>query len=96
MRPKTEKLMLIFMDKSAHEEHLSQPLQTNNKRFKIAITFLTGYNVSFKVTDKYNKLLFRYSITGKDGYIQITIPPGAYEIDSLNKGIERIIFVEEH
>ena len=30
-RPKTEAHMLIIMDKSAHEEHLSTPLQTNNK-----------------------------------------------------------------
>ena len=31
------------MDKFIHEEHLSQPLQTNNKQFKIAVSFLTGY-----------------------------------------------------
>ena len=30
-RPKKEKDVLIVMDKSIHEEHLSQPLQTNNK-----------------------------------------------------------------
>ena len=36
--------MLIVMDKSTHEEHYSQPIQTNNKRFKIAVTFLIGYN----------------------------------------------------
>ena len=39
------------MDKSTHEEHLSQPLQTNNKQFKIAVTFLTGYNGIFNVTN---------------------------------------------
>ena len=32
-RPKIEKHMLIVMDKSTHEEHLYQPLQTNNKQF---------------------------------------------------------------
>ena len=36
--------MLITMKYSIHEEHLSQPRQTNNKHFKIAPTFLTGYN----------------------------------------------------
>ena len=41
-RPKIEEHMLIIMDKSTHEEHLSQPLQTNNKQIKIAVTFLTG------------------------------------------------------
>ena len=43
-RSKIEEHMLIFMDKSTHEDHLSQPLQTNNKQIKIAVTFLTGYN----------------------------------------------------
>ena len=41
-RPKIEEHMLIAMDKSTHEEYLSQPLQTNNKQFKIAVTFQTG------------------------------------------------------
>ena len=40
------------MDKSLHEENLSQPLQTNIKQFKIAVTLLTGYNGIFKVTTK--------------------------------------------
>ena len=43
-RPKTEEHMLIVMDKSTHEEQLSQPLQINNKQIKIAVTFLTRYN----------------------------------------------------
>ena len=30
-RPKIEEHMLIVMDKSTHEEHLSQPLQTKKK-----------------------------------------------------------------
>ena len=40
-RPKIEEHVLIVMDKSTHEEHLFQPLKTNNKQFKIAVTFLT-------------------------------------------------------
>ena len=36
------------------------------------------------------------SITDEDGYIQITISPGAYEIESLNKEFKRIILDEEH
>ena len=31
-RPKIEEHMLIVMDNSTHEEHLSHPLQTNNKQ----------------------------------------------------------------
>ena len=50
-RPKFGEHMLIIMDKSTHEEHLSQPVQTNNKQFKIAVTFLTGFNGIFIVTD---------------------------------------------
>ena len=43
-RPKIEEHMLIVVGKSTHEEHLSQQLQTNHKQFKLAVTFLTGYN----------------------------------------------------
>ena len=64
------------MDKSAYEEHLSQPLQTNNTQFKIAVTFLTGYKGIFNITDN-NKFYFTKSITDDDGFIQITIPPAA-------------------
>ena len=84
------------MVKYAHEEHLSQPLQTNNKRFKIVVTFLTGYDGIFNITDRNNKLFFKKTITDEDGFIQITIPPGAYEIESLNNEIKRIIIDEEH
>ena len=94
-RPKIEEHMLIVMDKSTHEEHLSQPLQTNTKQFKIAVTFLTGYNGIFKVTTDNNKIYFLKSITDDD-HIQITIPPGAYEIESSNKEIKRIIIDQEH
>ena len=84
------------MDKSAHEEHLSQPLQTNHKQFKIAVTFLFGYNGIFNVADKNKKFCFLKSITDEDGYIQITILPGAYEIESLNKEYKRIFIDEGH
>ena len=93
-RSKIEEHMLIVMDKSTHEEHLSQPLQTNNKQFKIAVTFLTGYNGIFNVTNANNKFYFTKSITDDD-HIIITIPPGAYEIESLNNEIKRIIIDQE-
>ena len=84
------------MDKSIDEEHLSQTVQTNNKQFKIAVTFLTGYNGTFNVTNSNKKFYFIKSITDKDGYIQTTTPPGAYEIESLNNEIKRIIIDEGH
>ena len=76
-RPKIEEHMLIVMDKSTREEHLSHPLQTNNKQFKIAVTFLTAYNGIFNVTNANNKFYFTKSVSDEDGFIQITISPGA-------------------
>ena len=94
-RPKIEEHMLIVMDKSTHQEYLFQPLQTNNKQFKIAVTFLTGYNGIFNVTTENNKFYFLKSITDDD-HIKITIAPGAYEIESLNNEIKRIIIDQEY
>ena len=34
------------------------------------------------------------SISDEDGYIQITIPPGAYEVESLDNETKRIIIDE--
>ena len=93
-RPKIEEHMLIVMDKSTHGEHLFQPFQTNNKQFKIAVTFLTGYNGIFNVTTENNTFYFLKSITDDD-HIKITIPPGAYEIESFNNEIKRIIIDQE-
>ena len=95
-RSRIEDHKLIVMDKSYYEEHLSQSLQTNNKQFKIAVTFLTGYNDIFNLTPKKNRFYFIKSNTDEDGYIQITVRPGAYEIESLNNEIKRIIIDEEH
>ena len=95
-RPKIEEHMLVIMDKSNHEEHLFQPLQTNNKQLKIAVTFLSAYNGIFNVTNSKNNFYFTKSITDDDHYIMITIPSGAYEIESLNDEIKRIIIDDEH
>ena len=38
-RSRIEEHILIVMDKSTHEEHLSQSLQSNNKQYKIDVTF---------------------------------------------------------
>ena len=93
-RSKIEEHILIVMDKSTLEEHLSQPLQTNNKQFKLAVTFLNDYNGIFNVTNTYIKFYFLKSNTDEDGYIQITVPAGAYEIESVSKEIKRIIIDE--
>ena len=95
-RRKSEEHMLIVMDKSTHEEHCYQPLQTNNKQFKKAVTFLTSYNGIFNVSNSNNKFYFTKPLSDKDSFIQITIPPGAYELESLNNEIKRINNDEEH
>ena len=94
-RPKIEEHMLIVMDKSTHEEHLFQPLQTNNKQFEIAVTFLSAYNGIFNVTNSNSNFYFFKSISDDD-HIQISIRPGVYEIEALNNEIKRIIIDEEY
>ena len=88
--------MLVVMDKYTREEHLSQPLQTINKQFKIAITSLTAYNGVFNVTNSNIKFYFVKSFTDEDGPIQITLPLGAYEIESLNNELKRIFIDDGH
>ena len=58
-RPKIEEHILIVMDESAHTEHLYERLQTNNRKFKIAVTFLTGYNGIFKIKSKNNNFFLK-------------------------------------
>ena len=94
-RSKIEEHLLIVMDKSTHEEHLFQPLQTNNKQFKIAVTFLSAYNGIFNVTNSNNKFYFFKSISDED-HIQISIRPGVYEIEAPNDEIKRIIIDNGH
>ena len=93
-RPKIEEHMLVVLDESTHEEHLSEPVHTNNKQFGIAVTFLTGYNGIFKDTNSKNRFYFKKSIVDGGDFIQITIPQGSYEIEGLNNEIKRIIVDE--
>ena len=46
------------MDTIQHEENLQIPLQTNHRKFKVAVTFLTGYNGIFNITSKNNKFYY--------------------------------------
>ena len=93
-RPKIEEHMLIVMDQSTHEEHLFQLLQMNNKQFKIAVTFLSAYNGIFNVTNLNNKFYFKKALIDEN-LVQIRIPEGAYEIESLNNEIKRILIDKE-
>ena len=93
-RSKIEEHMIIVMDKSIHEENSSQPLQTNIKKLKIAVTLLSVYNGIFNVTTSENNLFFKKSLIDED-FIQIRIPIGAYEIESLNDEIKRTFIDEE-
>ena len=84
------------MDKSTHEEHFHQPLQTTNKQFKITVTFLTVYNGILNVTNSKSKLYFTKTITKGDDFMQITVTPGVYEIESLYNEIRRIFNDKEY
>ena len=90
-RPKIEEPMLIVMDKSTRTEHLYEPLQTNNEQYKRAVTFLSVYSGIFNITSKNHKFYFSKSIIDDNHFKHIIIPNGAYEIESLDKEIKRII-----
>ena len=92
-RPKMEEHLFIVMNKSTHEEHLAQTLQTNNKQFKITVTFSTGYNGIFIITSKNNKFYF---IKPANELVMNTIPHGPYELGSPDLEIKRIIIEEGH
>ena len=62
---KIEEHLLIVMDESTHEAHLAQPLQTNKKQFKIAVTFLSAYNGSFNVTNSNKSFISRNHLLKK-------------------------------
>ena len=94
-RPKIEEHILIVTDKSTHEEHLIQPVQTNSKQLKIAITYLTGYNGIFNVTDKKKEFYFTKSNNDEENR-EKSISPGAYEKESLDWEIKRIIIERGH
>ena len=94
-RPKIEEHMLIIMDKSTHEDYLIQQLQTNNKQFKIAITFLSAYNGIFNVTNSNIKFYSKKKLIDEE-FIQFRIPEGAYEIESLDDEMKRINIEKEH
>ena len=94
-KPKIDEQRLIVMDISTHEEHLSQSLQTNNKQFKKAVTFLTGYNGIFNVTNENKKFYFTTSISDIEPSF-IFIQPGAYELESLDDEIKRICIFDGH
>ena len=86
-RPKKVEHTLIGMDKFTHEEHLFQPIQTNNKQLIIAVLFLTGYNGIFNVANSNKKSYFKKSNIEED-FIQIRFPEGAWEIETLNDEIK--------
>ena len=68
---------------------------TNNEQFKKAITFLTVYNSIFNVANSNSKFNFKKSIFDED-FIQISIPNGAYKIESLNNEIRRTLSDKEY
>ena len=95
-RSKFEDYMLINMNRTMCEEHLSQALPTNNIQFEIAVTFPIAYNGFFNITSSNNIFYFQESITDEDGFFILSISPGSYKIESLNKENKRIFIDEGH
>ena len=56
------------------------------------MNFLSGYNGLFNFASSNNRFHFKKTITNQEDFVKITIPPGAYEIESLFNEIKRIIF----
>ena len=73
--------MVIVTDKYNPEENLSQRLQFYEKQFKAAVTYLTCYNGIFNLKNRKIKSYFAKSSSDKDDFVQITVPPGADELE---------------
>ena len=81
--------MLLIMDKSLQQEILLQHLHTNKIKFSMVITFWTGYNRIFNVRNKNN--IFHITVSNNGNvFNHSTLPPGAYEIESLNNEMKRV------
>ena len=48
--------MFLVVDKSTQEDKLSQPLQTNDKQFKLAVGLVTGFNDVYNFTSQKRKI----------------------------------------
>ena len=92
-RPKIEEHMLFVMEKSAHEEYLSHPLPTNNKQYKVDVTFLNGCDGIFNVTNETKKFTFISNFEGAENNM-LQVPLRAYEPESFNAEVKRN-FIEE-
>ena len=81
--------MLVVMQNFTDEENLSQPLQTKDNQFKIAIIILTAYNGIINISSNNKKFHFTVSINGVE-FSLIYNPPRTYELECLNDEVERI------
>ena len=82
-RHNVEKHMLIVMDVSIHEQNSCEPKQAKKGQLKLAVAFLPDYKGIFNVTNKNNNFIFVSAFEGAEYYV-IIIPPGAYDIKSLD------------
>ena len=82
------------MDKSTHEGHIYQSLQTNKKQFKIAVTLLTGYNGRYNVPNSNNKNYSQNQLLINMVLFRLLFRKVSYENENLIIEIRRIIFGE--
>ena len=74
-------------DKPTQLEKLSQQWQTKNNKYKITVTFLTGFSIS-NVTSKC--IIFNFiSVTEGVEFNAISKPPCVYEMENLKKELKR-------
>ena len=66
--------------------------KTDKKQFILAVTFLTGYNGIFNITTKNNIFYFTFSVNDND-FNAISIPPGAYEVESSEDEINELLLL---
>ena len=84
-------LRISLLTKNTYLNHFK--LILNNSK---SCDFLTGYIGFFNVTNSNKKFIFKKSTTEEDGFIQITISPGAYETESLNNEIKWFFIEKGH
>ena len=85
---KIEEHLLPVVYISTLEENSTQPTKkTKIEQCSFAVTFLTVYNGIFVAATKFNKLYFTPPTSDDDFNVNFKIPPGAYELESLNREV---------
>ena len=80
-------LPVVYIYLHLKKIQLSQQKKTKIEQCSFAVTFLTVYNGIFVAATKFNKLYFTPPTSDDDFNVNFKIPPGAYELESLNREV---------